>query len=122
MTTLQKTIGNRAEAEALKFLTQKGLRLVEKNFQCLMGEIDLIMEDKEHIVFIEVRSRSRSTHGNAAESITPAKIRKIIKTATLYLQMKKWLYKVNSRFDVLAIDFTEQERQVTWLKNAFTAE
>lgn len=120
MTTLQKTIGDRAEEEALKFLTQKGLSLLEKNFQCLMGEIDLIMQDKEHVVFVEVRCRSRGTHGNAAESITPSKIRKIIRTATLYLQQKKWLYKVNSRFDVIAIDFTTHERQVTWLKSAFT--
>ncbi len=122
MTTLQKTLGDRAEAEALKFLTQKGLRLLEKNFAYHTGEIDLIMQDKEHVVFVEVRYRTRGTHGSAAESITPSKIKKIVKTATLYLQIKKWLYKVNSRFDVVAIDFMEHENRVNWLVNAFTAE
>tara|TARA_R110000868_G_scaffold383577_2_gene650567 strand:+ start:608 stop:976 length:369 start_codon:yes stop_codon:yes gene_type:complete len=122
MTSIQKTIGDRAESEALKFLTQKGLRLLEKNFHCSMGEIDLIMQDSTHTIFVEVRFRSQSSFGNATESITPSKIKKIVKTATLYLQKKKWLYKVNSRFDVLAIDFTNKEKQVTWLKNAFTPE
>ncbi len=120
MKTTQQTTGNRAEDEALAFLTQKGMRLIQRNFNCYVGEIDLIMRDTTHIVFVEVRFRSRSCYGSAADSITPGKMKKIIRAATMYLQMKKWLYKVNSRFDVVAIDLTEKGKQITWLKNAFT--
>ena len=121
MTTIQRTIGNQAEDYALKFLTQKGLRLLERNFTCYFGEIDLIMKDTEHIVFVEVRRRARSSFGNAAESVTPAKIKKLIRSATIYLQWHKCLNKVHSRFDVVAIDSTGNEINLTWLKNAFTA-
>ncbi len=121
MTTIQKSIGNRAEKDALEFLTQKGLRLVEKNYACVCGEIDLIMKDTEQIVFVEVRFRTRSAYGSAADSITPQKIKKLVRTATIYLQREKCLHKVHSRFDVIAIDFTKTEKNITWYKNAFTA-
>jgi putative endonuclease len=120
MTTIQKTAGDRGEDYALKFLTQKGLRLLEKNYACYFGEIDLIMQDTEHIVFIEVRYRSPSSFGSALESITPSKIKKLIKTASHFLQRKKWLNKVNSRFDIVAIDFKKAENEISWIKNAFT--
>lgn len=120
MTTIQKSIGNRAENDALQFLTQQGLRLLERNYACFCGEIDLIMQDTEHTVFVEVRFRTRSSYGSAADSITPQKIKKIIRTATIYLQNKKRLHKVHSRFDVIAIDFTKKEKNITWYKNAFT--
>lgn len=121
MTTIQKTIGKRAEDYALKFLTQKGLRLIERNFSCYFGEIDLIMRDTEHIVFVEVRSRTRSRYGNAADSVTPDKIKRLIRSATIYLQFHRLLHNANSRFDLVAIDFTKNEKDVNWIKNAFTA-
>lgn len=119
MTTLQKTIGNRAEDYALKFLTHKGLRLLERNYTCYSGEIDLIMRDVEHIVFVEVRCRKRSAYGDAADSITPGKIKKLVRAATHYLQLHRCLYKVHSRFDVIAIDFTKTKKSIQWIKNAF---
>jgi putative endonuclease len=121
MTTMQKTIGDRAEDYALKFLTQKGLRLLERNYECKLGEIDLIMQDNEHIIFVEVRCRTRSRFGSAADSVTPTKIKKLIRTATIYLQAKKWLHKYPSRFDIVAIDFSKTEKETHWIKNAFTA-
>jgi len=120
MTTLQKTIGDEAEEDALKFLTQKGLRLLEKKFACKLGEIDLIMQDSNHIVFVEVRARKKSSFGRAADSITPQKIKKIVRTATIYLQRRNCLHKVHSRFDVVTIDFSHQKTEITWFKNAFT--
>lgn len=115
-----QTIGFRAEDEAEQYLTKQGLQLIEKNFTCYLGEIDLIMQDREQIVFIEVRYRSRPCYGSALESITPAKIKKIIRTATTYLQFKKWLHRASSRFDVIAIDNTKDGRKINWVKNAFT--
>lgn len=121
MTTIQKSIGDRAESDALEFLQQKGLRLLERNYTCFCGEIDLIMQDSKQIVFVEVRFRTRSAHGSAADSITPQKIEKLVRTATIYLQHKKCLHKAYSRFDVVAIDFTKTKQNITWYKNAFSS-
>jgi len=61
---------------ACQFLEKQGLILVEKNYRCYQGEIDLIMKANKNIVFVEVRSRSRSDYGHPAETVTPAKIKR----------------------------------------------
>lgn len=91
-----------------------------KNYRTYHGEIDLIMQDQDDIVFVEVRIRHSVEYGNALESINKNKINKLIKTATHFLQWKKWLYKVNSRFDVIAIQPVKGVMQLEWIKNAFT--
>lgn len=116
----RQQIGKKAEEAACTFLQTKGLRLFEKNFHCYHGEIDLIMQDKEDIVFIEVRSRGRTDYGNALESVNKTKTKKLLKTAAHFLQMKKWLYKVNSRFDIVAIHLVAGKMQVEWIKHAFS--
>ena len=120
MTSPTQTIGFRAEDEAQQYLIDQGMHLIDKNFKCFLGEIDLIMQDQHQIVFVEVRYRSRQCYGSALESITPAKIKKIIRTATIFLQFKKWLHRVSSRFDVIAIDNTKDGRKITWIRHAFT--
>jgi len=108
-----------AEKAARTFLEARGLRLIAHNFSTKMGEIDLIMQDHdETLVFVEVRSRTRSDYGNALESINETKINKLKRTATLFLQQKGWLFNKNSRFDVIAIDI-DQHMQIEWVKNAF---
>lgn len=120
MTTRQKVIGNKAENCAYMFLYNQGMRLIAKNYQCRYGEIDLIMRDSTHIVFIEVRYRAKTTFATSLESITPNKAQRIIKTATWFLQEKKLLNRVNCRFDVVGIDLANNHQQVDWVKNAFT--
>lgn len=115
-------IGNIAEEHALEFLTNQGLRLLERNFQTKLGEIDLIMEKNEQIIFIEVRYRSYLSHGGAAASIVNDKQNRIIRTATIYLQKQKLLYKRYYRFDVVAIDLIGGKPQVEWIKNAFSGQ
>lgn len=115
----RREIGHEVEQKALKFLQEKGMRLIVQNYTCKLGEVDLIMKDKEDIVFVEVRSRSRLDYGSASESITYSKQQKIINAATLFLQKKNWLYKVCSRFDVIAIQCVDNEWQLEWIKNAF---
>lgn len=111
--------GKQAEDEACRFLESKNMRLLQPNYRCYFGEIDLIMLDREDIVFVEVRSKSRTDYGSASESINHNKKIKLVKTATHFLQMKKWVDKVNSRFDVIAIHFIDGKRELEWFKNAF---
>lgn len=115
-------VGQAAELTALQFLKRNGLRIITRNYHCPYGEIDLIMRDREDIVFIEVRSRSRIDYGTAAESVNGRKKRKLIKAATHFLQKNGLLYKVSSRFDVVAIHQTDQQTKLDWIVNAFTVE
>jgi putative endonuclease len=117
----RKEIGKQAEYHACVFLQKQGLSLLDQNYNCRHGEIDLIMLDQDDIVFVEVRSRSRRDYGGAAESINKKKQLKLIKTATHFLQKRKCLYKVSSRFDVIAIQWTADDWQLEWIKNAFSA-
>ncbi|MGZ8258446.1 MAG: YraN family protein [Methylotenera sp.] len=107
--------GNAAEQIAATFLQQKGLILVEKNFRCIYGEIDLIMREAKTLVFIEVRLRSNANFGGAAMSINQSKQQKLTRTAERYLQIHG-----NSacRFDAILMQSTDINA-VEWIQNAF---
>lgn len=104
--------GRHGEDRALAHLLQHGLLLVARNFSCKGGEIDLIMQDGTGLVFVEVRSRADARHGGAAASVTPAKQRRLIIAAQVYLLRLKKV--PPCRFDVIAIDGDV----LTWLRNA----
>jgi putative endonuclease len=107
--------GRAGEDDALAYLKQNGLTLVERNFRCKGGEIDLIMLHGTTIVFVEVRKRADKRHGGAAASITAAKQARLLLTAHIYLQ--RYQHPPACRFDVVAIDGEE----LVWLKNAIEA-
>jgi putative endonuclease len=123
--TDKQLCGQAAEEEALAYLVQQGLILVERNFRCKGGEIDLVMRDPvmrdsamrqhETLVFVEVRKRADGRHGGAAASVTQAKQARLIVAAQRFLQ--RYRMPPACRFDVIAIDGT----QMTWLKNAIEA-
>ena len=106
--------GESAEERALGWLTGRGLRLVERNFRCKSGEIDLIMQDGETLVFVEVRYRSHAGFGSAVESVTPAKQKKLQRAAAAYLQRRKEV--PPCRFDIIGFDAAGR---IDWLQNAF---
>lgn len=114
--------GKESETLACQYLQKKGLILLEQNYHSYHGEIDLIMQDKQDIVFVEVRSRSSIAYGNALESINQNKMKKLITTALQYLQKKKWLYVKNSRFDIVTIDLASKIKHPKWIRNAFNIE
>lgn len=107
--------GGEAEAQALAFLQRRGLVLVQRNYRCRFGEIDLIMRDGDTLVFAEVRQRSRADFGGAAESITARKRARLTATARHYLGQARTL--PACRFDALLIDGTEMR----WVRDAFYA-
>ncbi|MBZ2206305.1 YraN family protein [Massilia soli] len=104
--------GRVGEQQALAYLQQQGLALVDTNFSCKAGEIDLIMRERDTLVFVEVRKRSGVVPGAAAESITPAKKRRIIRAAQLYLT--RFARMPACRIDVVTIDGEVLE----WLPDA----
>lgn len=119
MTGPTQTIGQQAETMALRYLQQQGLELVERNFSCQNGEIDLILRDKEDLVFTEVRYRHKKDYGTSVETVNAAKQRKILRSAEYYLYSKK-LWEHPCRFDVIGISMDTQQRiEITWEKNAF---
>jgi len=118
--------GEYTENLACQYLENKGFKLIEKNFNCRVGEIDLIMQDNDSLVFIEVRYRRSNNFGSGAESITASKQSKLIKTASLYLQQHAKLNKYPARFDVVSITgFIETDDldniNFDWIENAFGA-
>jgi putative endonuclease len=112
-----------AEAACCEYLRAKGLKIVDKNFNCRHGEIDIIMLDRKMLVFVEVRYRKNNNFGGGLESITMAKQQKLRKTAELYLQ-KNQRYK-NARFDVVSMSKNNQTSEskqkyiFEWITNAF---
>lgn len=102
----RKLFGNQGERMAGEFLEGLGYRLLERQFRTRAGEIDLIAEDGEEIVFVEVKTRRSLGAGYPEESVHPEKLRHLALVAESYLQQKKWEAKPY-RFDVVAILFDE---------------
>ncbi len=111
--------GNNAESLAEKHLINQGLVAIESNYRCKAGEIDLLMQDVDTLVFIEVRYRSNPFFGTAAESITPRKIRRIRKTAEHFLLTHRQYTHLFMRFDVIAISSQTGKQELLWIKDAF---
>jgi putative endonuclease len=107
--------GAAAEELAAAFLEGQGLRIVERNYRCRFGEIDLVARSGTVLVFVEVRARMSEAFGGAAGSITAAKRRRLVAAARHYLA--KHSVSRACRFDVVLIRGREQE--IEWLANAF---
>ena len=105
--------GAAAEARAEAWLQRRNLVPIERNFRCKSGEIDLVMQDGEALVFVEVRQRSDARFGGAAASVTAAKQARLVRAAQVYLQRHR--FPPPCRFDVIAID----GERIEWLRDAF---
>ena len=109
--------GKLAEKIAQELLEANQLRLLNKNYHCRYGEIDLIMLDDKTLVFVEVRFRKNHKFGGAIESIDYKKQQKIRTTALHYLQ--KHNSKQNARFDVVTLSSLDDKNKINWIKSAF---
>lgn len=115
-------IGRAAEDFARTFLRRQGLSIIDTNFRCNLGEIDLIAKDRNELVFVEVRFRAMASHGPASESVTVKKRLRLIRTAQIWLQAHQEYRSYYCRFDVIAIDTLIDTKHTTWEKNAFQLE
>ncbi len=110
-----------AEQHAARYLAAAGLRIVARNYRCTGGEIDLIMEDGDVLVFIEVRYRRDERHGTAAESVHTVKRRRLLHSAQHYLLTHAPQDRRPCRFDVVTLSGVAPVLRVEWIKNAFQA-
>lgn len=109
--------GALAEQLAAQYLQQQGLKLLQTNYSCRFGEIDLILQDGNTRVFVEVRLRSSAAFGGAAASIDARKQAKLVRTAQHYLSGFRQL--PPCRFDAILMQSIDTSN-IEWIKNAFT--
>ena len=98
----KNTYGKRSEIIASDFLKQKGYKILELNYKNKIGEIDIIAQDGEYLVFVEVKARLSQSFGNPLEAIDYKKQQKIRSVASLYLMQKRKIDNL-SRFDAVSI-------------------
>ena len=111
----KRKIGTAWEEAAAEFLTKNGYVILEKNFRCKEGEIDLVAKDGEYLVFVEVRSRRTAGSGHPLESVNIAKQRKICRVSRYYMLKRRISPDTAIRYDVISVLGSEMEL----VKNAF---
>ncbi|MDE6189903.1 MAG: YraN family protein [Clostridia bacterium] len=109
-----KEAGIEGENTAVKYLKKSGYKILERNFSVKTGEIDIIAQDKNYIVFVEVKARESLKFGSPIESVTRQKVRSIVRTAQCYLRRKN-MNNAYCRFDVIEV----LRGEVNHVKNAF---
>jgi putative endonuclease len=95
--------GSRYEERAAAYLTDQGMTILERNYRCRLGEIDIIARDGYTLCFVEVKYRSGSRKGYPLEAVGPAKQRKIYQTASVYLKQQGLSMDTSCRFDVVSV-------------------
>ncbi len=108
MPDARREFGDRGEALAASFLKKKGMRILGAQVACRGGEIDLVCEDRDSLVFVEVKTRRTGLYGNPEDAVTPAKIARLLRAAHWFLterhlEARLW------RVDVVAIRFFEND-------------
>lgn len=111
------TTGEQAEKIAAGYLQRKGLALIETNYRCRWGEIDLVLRDRDTVVFTEVKLRRSKSFGGGAYSVTPRKQARIIAAARHYLAGRR---ETPCRFDVVLLERLKPPR-IEWIRDAFSA-
>ena len=110
-----RTIGTQKEQVAAKYLEENGMHIVEQNFRCRQGEIDLIGTHEGYLVFVEVKYRKSKDYGTALEAVNTSKQRRICAVSDYYRYIHHYRQDMAVRYDVLAI----QGEKICWIQNAF---
>lgn len=112
-----RVIGNAAENAAAEWIEKnKGYIVLERNYSCAAGEIDIIAKDKDTTVFIEVKYRKNTKKGYPSEAVTETKQKRIIRTAMAYVSQNNT---ENIRFDVAEIVEKDGRKYIRYIENAF---
>lgn len=113
----KRTVGSKFEQIAIQYLMERGYVLIEQNFQCRTGEIDIITKEKGYLVFVEVKYRTNAAMGLPQEAIDFRKMRKISRTAQYYMQRNHIPTDTPCRFDVVII----LNQEISLIQDAFEA-
>ena len=110
-----RATGSNRERQAEEYLEKQGMRIVERNFRCKLGEIDLIGWHQNYLVFVEVKYRSSKVKGSAVEAVDGRKQKRICRVADYYRKSHRIGVQTGIRYDVVAI----QGENIEWIPNAF---
>ena len=116
--TKKITIGKEGEKIAAAYLKKNGYRIIEINFRCSIGEIDIVAKEKDDLVFVEVKTRKSIELGYPEQAVGIRKQKKMSQLALWYLQKRK-IADTNARFDVVAVTLIPEKNEVKLIKNAF---
>ena len=118
MTRQRQQIGKSGEKVVARYLKKKGYKVLQQNFTCPVGEIDIIGLDKKTIVFVEVKTRRSLSYGSARMAITSYKQKKISMAALYYLKSTHQMNQ-RARFDVVTVLSSDEEQVIDHIQNAF---
>lgn len=111
-------LGKKGEELAVGYLQKLRYKILERNYRCKFGEIDIIALDRKTVVFVEVKTRSSKEFGSPQTGVTLRKQRQLAKVALSYLQ-KHHLFNRDARFDVVAVEKNCSEERINMIRNAF---
>ena len=114
----KRNLGRQGEQAAEQFLRARGYVLVARNYRCSFGEIDLVVRDRDTLVFVEVRTQSGPTFGSPLESVTQRKQRQIAKAAQHYV-VRHRIENQALRFDVIGISWNTATPEIVHVRGAF---
>lgn len=114
----KKELGKKGEELALRFLKKRGYRIIERNYVCKMGEMDIIAKEKDTLVFVEVKTRTSTTFGLPQLAVNSSKQRQLSKVALNFFR-EKGLEDVKARFDVVAIFLGPKGEKIELIRDAF---
>lgn len=118
MTRERISTGKLGEDIATEHLAGVGYEILERNFRCPLGEIDIVARDHETLVFVEVRSRRTDNYGSPLESVGFAKQKKLSRVAEYYLN-SHGLHQIKARFDVVAVKLRPSRPELELIRDAF---
>ena len=114
----EKELGRKGEEVALRFLKKNGYKIIEKNYVCKMGEMDIIAREKDTLVFVEVKTRTSMVFGPPQLAVNSTKQMQLSKVALYFLKEKR-LEEVKARFDVVAVLLRPRGDEIELIKDAF---
>jgi putative endonuclease len=118
MTQDRLSLGKMGEELAVTQLRAMKYQILERNYRCLLGEMDIIAREKGSLVFVEVKTRATKDFGGPAAAVHERKQRQLSRIALLYLNQKK-IRDVPARFDVVAVDLSDSKPRIEVIQNAF---
>ena len=110
--------GQQGEEIAVAYLKGEGYQIIERNYRCLFGEVDIVAKDRDMIVFVEVKSRKSVLFGDPQTAVSLEKQKKLCRISLKYLEERR-IYPCNARFDVVAVKMLPAGNEIELIRNAF---